>query len=170
MVARLHRKLRERAAIGGVEPDLCEVLVLVGAQAIYHCVGAGYLQVAPFTSDGDLALNPDVLDDEPLLAEALRAAGFSLAVKPGTWARHAVQIDLMVPATVGGTGRRSARLGPRLATMIHAPRRERAASSSGQRPRHRREPTSRQLAPLLEHPRAWPPCFPRVGCRGFLLS
>lgn len=89
-----------------------KAVVLVGAQAIYHRVGAGYLQVAPFTSDGDLALNPDVLDDEPLLAEALLAAGFSLAVKPGTWARHAVQIDLMVPAAVGGTGRRSARLGP----------------------------------------------------------
>jgi hypothetical protein len=89
-----------------------KAVVLVGAQAIYHRVGAGHLNVAPFTSDGDLALNPDVLDDEPLLAEALLAAGFSLAVKPGTWARHAVQIDLMVPAAVGGPGRRSARLGP----------------------------------------------------------
>lgn len=68
--------------------------------------------MAPFTSDGDLALNPDVLDDEPLLVEALLAAGFSLTVKPGTWARHAVQIDLMVPSAVGGTGRRSARIGP----------------------------------------------------------
>ena len=89
-----------------------KAVVLVGAQAIYLRVGPGHLQVAPFTSDGDLALNPDILDDEPLLAEALQAAGFSLAVKPGTWARHAVQIDLMVPAAVGGTGRRSARLGP----------------------------------------------------------
>ena len=86
-------------------------VVLVGAQAIYHRVGAGYIQVAPFTSDGDLALNPDVLDDEPLLAEALLKAGFSLAVKPGTWARDAVHIDLLVPAAVSGTGRRSARLG-----------------------------------------------------------
>ena len=67
--------------------------------------------MAPFTSDGDLALNPDVLDDEPLLAEALLKAGFSLAVKPGTWARDAVHIDLLVPAAVSGTGRRSARLG-----------------------------------------------------------
>ena len=89
-----------------------KAVVLVGAQAIYHRVGAGYLEVAPFTSDGDLALSPDFLADEPLLAEALLAAGFSLAVKPGTWARHAVQVDLMVPAAVGGTGRRSARLGP----------------------------------------------------------
>jgi hypothetical protein len=89
-----------------------KAVVLVGAQAIYHRVGAGNLAVAPFTSDGDLALDPNVLDDEPLLAEALLAAGFTLAVKPGTWARSDVQIDLMVPATLGGPGRRSARLGP----------------------------------------------------------
>jgi hypothetical protein len=89
-----------------------KAVVLVGAQAIYHRVGAGYLSVAPFTSDGDLALDPGVLDDEPLLAEALRAAGFTLAVRPGTWARHEVQIDLMVPELLGGPGRRSARLGP----------------------------------------------------------
>lgn len=87
-------------------------VVLVGAQAIYQRVGEGELQVAPFTSDGDLALNPSVLDDEPLLAEALQAAGFALAVKPGTWARDEVQIDLLVPSSLGGAGRRSARLGP----------------------------------------------------------
>lgn len=89
-----------------------KAVVLVGAQAIYLRVGAGNLLVAPFTSDGDLALNPDLLEDEPLLAAALAAAGFVLAVRPGTWARDAVQIDLMVPATLGGGERRSARLGP----------------------------------------------------------
>lgn len=89
-----------------------QAVVLVGAQAIYHHVGPGNLLVAEFTTDGDLALNPNMLDDEPLLAEALLAAGFSLAVKPGTWARGAVQIDLMVPMALGGPGRRSARLGP----------------------------------------------------------
>jgi hypothetical protein len=89
-----------------------KAVVLVGAQAIYQRVGEGELQVAPFTSDGDLALNPSVLDDEPLLAEALQVAGFALAVKPGTWARDEVQIDLLVPSSLGGAGRRSARLGP----------------------------------------------------------
>lgn len=89
-----------------------KAVVLVGAQAIYHRVGAGNLLVAEFTTDGDLALNPNVLDDEPLLAEGLLSAGFSLAVKPGTWARDNVQIDLMVPMALGGPGRRSARLGP----------------------------------------------------------
>jgi hypothetical protein len=52
-----------------------KAVVLVGAQAIYLRVGEGELQVAPFTSDGDLALNPSVLDDEPILAEALQVLG-----------------------------------------------------------------------------------------------
>jgi hypothetical protein len=66
-----------------------KAVVLVGAQAIYLHVGPGYLQVAPYTTDGDLALNPALLDDEPLLAQALLEAGFSLALtssprlKPG---------------------------------------------------------------------------------------
>jgi hypothetical protein len=62
-----------------------KAVVLVGAQAIYLRVGPGDMAVAPFTTDGDLALNPRLLDDEPILAEALRAAGFALALKPGTW-------------------------------------------------------------------------------------
>lgn len=89
-----------------------KAVVLVGAQAIYLRVGAGDLAVAPFTTDGDLALNPNLLDDEPILAEALRAAGFDLAVNPGTWSLTDVQIDLLVPSSLGGPGRRSARLGP----------------------------------------------------------
>ena len=70
------------------------------------------MAVAPFTTDGDLALNPSVLDDEPILADLLRAAGFDLALKPGTWSLTDVQIDLLVPESLGGPGRRSARLGP----------------------------------------------------------
>jgi hypothetical protein len=89
-----------------------DAVELFGAHAIYHRVGAGNVLVAPFTSDGGLALDPNALDDEPLLVEALLAAGFTLAVEPGTWARHDVQIDIMVPETLGGPGRRSARLGP----------------------------------------------------------
>jgi hypothetical protein len=89
-----------------------KAVVLVGAQAIYERVGTGHLLVAPYTSDGDLALNPSILEDEPLLAAAFASAGFSLAVKPGTWVRDDVQIDLMVPAALGGSsGRRSAQLG-----------------------------------------------------------
>lgn len=89
-----------------------KAVVLVGAQAIYLRVGAGDMAVAPFTTDGDLALDPSLLDDEPILAAALRGAGFDLAVTPGTWSLTDVQIDLLVPSSLGGPGRRSARLGP----------------------------------------------------------
>lgn len=87
-------------------------VVLVGAQAIYLRVGPGDMAVAPFTTDADLALNPSILDDEPLLAEALRAAGFDLEVKPGTWSLTEVHVDLLVSESLGGEGRRGARLGP----------------------------------------------------------
>jgi hypothetical protein len=89
-----------------------KAVVLVGAQAIYLHVGPGDMAVAPFTTDGDLALNPLALDDEPFLAQALHTAGFQLAVKPGTWIYSNVQIDFLVPSSLGGPGRRSARLGP----------------------------------------------------------
>lgn len=85
--------------------------MLVGAQAIYLHVGDGDLAVAPYTTDGDLAIDPRELDDEPALAATLEAAGFALTVRPGTWTMAEVQIDLLVPASLGGPGRRGARLG-----------------------------------------------------------
>lgn len=88
-----------------------KAVVLVGAQAIYLHVGDGDLAVAPFTTDGDLAIDPRHLDDEPALANVLEAAGFELAQRPGTWTMSKVQIDLMVPGSLGGSGRRGARLG-----------------------------------------------------------
>ena len=89
-----------------------KAVVLVGAQAVYLHVGDGDLAVAPYTTDGDLAIDPRELDNEPALAAMLEAAGFALAVRPGTWSMSDVQIDLLVPAALGGSGRRGARLGP----------------------------------------------------------
>ena len=88
-----------------------KAVVLVGAQAIYLQVGEGDLAVTPYTTDGDLAIDPRELDDEPELASALQAAGFELTVRPGTWSMTEVQIDFMVPTSLGGPGRRGARLG-----------------------------------------------------------
>jgi hypothetical protein len=96
-------------------------VVLVGAQAIYLHTGDADLAVAPYTTDGDVALDPSRLKDDPKLAEALRGAGFSAdAQQVGTWLMSRslegrpveIKIDLMVPETVGGPGRRGARLGP----------------------------------------------------------
>lgn len=98
--------------------DVLEVLgpqrravVLVGAQAIYLRVGEGPLRVAPYTTDSDLAIEPELLADEPLLAEGLTAAGFVLTIRPGTRTRREGQLDLMVADSLGGPGRRGTRLG-----------------------------------------------------------
>ncbi len=101
--------------------DQREAVVLVGAQAIYLHTGDADLAVAPYTTDGDVALDPGRLRDDPKLAEALREAGFVADPEHvGTWIKSRplegrpveVKIDLMVPEAVGGPGRRGARLGP----------------------------------------------------------
>lgn len=88
-----------------------KAVVLVGAQAMYLHVGEGYLAVSPYTTGGDLAIDPRQLDDEPALTGTLEAAGFELTVRPGTWSSKDVQIDFLVPALLRGPGRRGARLG-----------------------------------------------------------
>ncbi|HYJ11083.1 MAG TPA: GSU2403 family nucleotidyltransferase fold protein [Polyangiaceae bacterium] len=99
-----------------------DAIVLVGAQAVYQRVGAGSLAVAPFTTDGDLAIDPAVLANIPPLEEALMASGFrpKTADSVGVWistrptaagALAVVSVDLLVPASVSpGLGRRAARL------------------------------------------------------------
>jgi len=52
-------------------------LVLIGAQAIYLHTGEADVAVAPYTADGDLALDPRQLGRDPALETALRAKGFS---------------------------------------------------------------------------------------------
>lgn len=50
--------------------------IVVGAQAIYLHTGAAELDrtVAPYTTDGDLIVNPSLLGDDPLLETAMRGA------------------------------------------------------------------------------------------------
>ena len=103
--------------------------IVVGAQAIYLHTGAAELDqtVAPYTTDGDLVVNPSLLGDDPLLETAMRGARFDLSpqpgghVEPGIWVATAnvdgesydVPVDLIVPeAAATGGGRRGARLGP----------------------------------------------------------
>lgn len=96
-------------------------LILVGAQAVCIHAGEAELAVAPFTTDADIAIDPDRLGDKPLLQDALTAAGFLQAKEEvGIWktsislegiARQ-VGVDLLVPASVGGPGRRGARIPP----------------------------------------------------------
>ena len=99
-----------------------DAIVLVGAQAVYLRVGEADLAVAPFTTDGDLAIDPAVLAEIPPLEKALMDAGFFPKTKDsvGIWITKRptsqsddteVAVDLLVPASVSpAAGRRAARL------------------------------------------------------------
>lgn len=102
-----------------------DAVVLAGAQAVYLRTGPTSLAIAEHTTDGDLALDPKLLEDAPPLGDLMEAAGFKLARfqeadEPGIWLAPAevngrkvtIPVDLIVPAGVappGGT--RGARLG-----------------------------------------------------------
>jgi len=89
-----------------------EAIILVGAQAVYLHAGEADLAVAPYTTDGDLALDPRALGPDPQIKEAMEMAGFNLKSPPGLWrSQSGIQIDLLVPDAVGGGGNRGARLG-----------------------------------------------------------
>lgn len=93
-----------------------DALVIVGAQAIYLHTGTTAIALAEYTTDGDVAVNPALLSSEPLVEEAMQTAGFirdprSSAI--GLWiSPRGAPIDLMVPESVAGAGRRAARVPP----------------------------------------------------------
>lgn len=105
--------------------DHRNALVLVGAQAVYVHAGEVGLTVAPFTTDGDLAIDPRQLAPNPRLEIALAEAGFVAAANAvGTWETSVriegtlitVALDLLVPESLGGAGRRGARIPPHSTT------------------------------------------------------
>lgn len=92
-------------------------VVVVGAQAVYLHTGAADVALAEATKDSDLALDPRSLEDDPLIQQAMRAAGFQQDLvknQPGAWlSPDGIPVDLMVPeALAGGPGRRAARIDP----------------------------------------------------------
>lgn len=102
-------------------------IVVAGAQAIYLRTGAGEIAVAPYTTDGDLVVDPMSLSAEPEIEATMIAAGFHLAiadnghVEPGIWLSESdiggkpflIPVDLIVPeGNAPPGGRRGARLGP----------------------------------------------------------
>ncbi|HEX2294917.1 MAG TPA: hypothetical protein VHN37_06370 [Actinomycetota bacterium] len=102
-------------ALEALQPHL-DALVVVGAQAVYLRTHRLELGVAPYTTDGDLVIDPRHLSTEPDLGTALRAAGFELATdargntQPGMWTSSSVPLDLLVPSGMSAARRRSARL------------------------------------------------------------
>ena len=102
-----------------------DAAILVGAQAVYVHTEAedASFAVSPFTYDADIALDPSLLGNSPRIVDAMRGAGFGLTDQPGIYRRQGgAQVDLLVPAAVGGPGRRGARLsvhGNRAAMKVH---------------------------------------------------
>jgi hypothetical protein len=84
-----------------------KAVIVVGAQAIYLRTGLNEIAIAPYTTDGDLALDPTLLGDDPELERSMLDAGFRLSVQggdraqPGAWfATEKVNgEDLVVPLT-----------------------------------------------------------------------
>ncbi len=102
-------------ALGALESHL-DALVIIGAQAVYLHTGATEIALAELTTDGDVAIDPDLLSSDPLVEEAMRAAGFAPDPRPsaiGSWiSPRGVPVDLMVPDAVAGAGRRGVRVPP----------------------------------------------------------
>jgi len=99
-----------------------QAVIVAGAQAVYLRTGEGEIGISPYTTDGDLAIDPATLKDEPRLETAMRAADFTPSLtEPGIWfaattvdgEELTIPIDLIVPEGVAPPGgRRGARLGP----------------------------------------------------------
>ncbi|MFE6868525.1 hypothetical protein ACFVFS_18405 [Kitasatospora sp. NPDC057692] len=98
-------------------------MTIVGAQAVYLRTPDAAVSNAPFTSDGDLSIDPKLLGDRPHLDASLREAGFELknASQPGLWERQEligdklvpVELDLLVPKQLSPrNGSRSAKVPP----------------------------------------------------------
>ena len=100
-------------------------VIVAGAQAVYLRTGSADLGIAPYTTDGDLTLDPSLLGEEPALEHVMAQACFRLREprpdrpEPGIWLTDAtvggrpvpIEVDLIVPDEVGGAGRhRGARL------------------------------------------------------------
>ncbi len=101
-------------------------VIVAGAQAIYLQTGDAGVAIAPYTTDGDLALDPTILGDDPNLEAAMASAGLTRLTsprghsEPGTWVANArlggedvvIPVDLIVPQALGKPGKRGgARLG-----------------------------------------------------------
>jgi hypothetical protein len=103
--------------------DQLDALTVVGAQAVYLRTPHAASQASPFTSDGDISIDPERLENAPLLNEALQEAGFELLRdnQPGLWARTEqignqavpVEFDLLMAKTLAPRiGSRSVKVPP----------------------------------------------------------
>lgn len=109
-------------------------VIVIGAQAVYLRTAGAAVAVAEATKDSDLAIDPRMLGDEPLIEEAMEASGFQRDARsrqPGAWVNPAgVPVDLMVPERLAGPGSPSSR-GARISPHHkHAMRRARGLEAA----------------------------------------
>ncbi|MEO7269728.1 MAG: hypothetical protein ABIW49_11040 [Knoellia sp.] len=82
-------------ALDALGPHRASV-VLIGAQAVYLHTGSGTLAIPPMTTDADLALDGDLLADDPDIAISMQSAGFKTS-QPGHWMNlRGIAVDIMV--------------------------------------------------------------------------
>jgi hypothetical protein len=92
-----------------------EAIIVIGAQAVFLRTGGVDVALAETTKDSDVAIDPRILEDDPRLEAAMRAASFlpSETGQPGAWiSRDGIPVDLMVPESLAGAGTRGARIPP----------------------------------------------------------
>ncbi|TQO20669.1 hypothetical protein FB472_2314 [Rhodoglobus vestalii] len=101
-----------------------KALTVLGAHAVFEQTKTIVdLPSMDSTNDADLGVTPEFLLDLPLLSDIMDSAGLEPASnsRPGVWGlkserdldlRQRLTIDLIAPASVAGSGRRSAEVGP----------------------------------------------------------
>lgn len=108
-----------------------DAVIVIGAQAVYLRTAGSPVALAETTKDSDLALDPRVLEDDPLLEQSMGRAGFyrdPVGGQPGAWLNLAgIPVDLMVPEALAGAGTRGARIPPH---DRHATRRARGLEAA----------------------------------------
>ena len=90
-----------------------DAVIVIGAQAIYLRTSSAPVALAEATKDSDLALDPRLLRNDPLIEKAMRDAHFLPNLEsgqPGAWVNaEGIPVDLMVPAQLAGAGHKHAR-------------------------------------------------------------
>lgn len=95
--------------------DHSEAVIVIGAQAVYLRTGGIDVALAEATKDSDVAVDPRLLADAPLIEAAMGSAGFlpDTNGQPGAWvSTDGIPVDLMAPEALAGPGRRGARIPP----------------------------------------------------------
>ncbi|MFD4403969.1 hypothetical protein ACFWPH_14545 [Nocardia sp. NPDC058499] len=86
-----------------------DVVIVVGAQAVYLHTGGIEVAIAEATKDSDVAVDTRDLGGDPTINEAMENARFVLdptKCQPGAWlSPDGIPVDIMVPEAIAGGGK-----------------------------------------------------------------